>query len=326
MNEMRSKRPPWRLMLVLAAMIGTTGYVTAEVPESPNPIKIIVNNWNSQLVLARVSGLLLEKLGYNVTYVSAHTQMQYSALANGDMHYQVEVWEGTMAEPFEKQVARGRIIDAGDHDAVTREDWWYPAYVEEFCPGLPDWQALKNCSGKLATTETTPRGRYLAGPSEWEKPDRERIESLGLDIEVVNAKDASMLWRELAAASQARQPIVLFNWTPNWVEAEHPGRFVDFPDHDPDCESDPKWGLNPKATHDCGNPKQGWLKKGVWVGFEETWPCAFELIENITFTNGQIAAAAAKVDVEGAAPDDAAIQWIAENEAVWQDWIPSCAS
>ena len=314
-----------KLALLLAATLAGGNVASAEVPESPEPIKIVVNNWNSQLVLANISGLLLEKLGYAVDYVPAHTQMQYSALANGDMHYQVEVWEGTMADAFEKQVARGGIIDAGSHDAVTREDWWYPLYVEEVCPGLPDWQALKACAAKLATAETGTKGRYLAGPTEWEKPDRERIEALGLDIEVVNAKDASTLWQELEAASKTKQPIILFNWTPNWVEAKYPGRFVDFPDHDPDCESDPKWGLNSEVAYDCGNPKKGWLKKGVWSGFEETWPCAFALVENINFSNGQIAEAAAKVDVEGASPADAAAQWVDENESIWRAWMPPCA-
>ena len=295
---------PWkttlrRLIGLAAAATVTTSMASAEVPESPDPIQVVVNNWNSQLVLANISGLLLEKLGYSVAYAPIHTQMQYSALANGDVHYQVEVWEGTMAEPFEKQVARGRIIDAGSHDAVTREDWWYPAYVAEVCPGLPDWQALKDCAAQLATDDTAPKGRYLAGPTEWEKPDKERIEALGLDIEVVNAEDASTLWRELEAAAQSKRPIILFNWTPNWVEAKYPGNFVDFPDHDPDCETDPKWGINPTASHDCGNPKRGWLKKGVWSGFEDTWPCAFELIENINFSNAQIADAAARVDVGG---------------------------
>ena len=126
---------------LLLAAAPTAGHAAA--PESDQPIKVIVNNWTSQLVLANISGQLLEKLGYKVEYVPSHTQMQYTAMANGDMHFQVEVWEGTMAEPFGKQVERGAMLDAGSHDAVTREDWWYPLYVEEVCPGLPDWQALE---------------------------------------------------------------------------------------------------------------------------------------------------------------------------------------
>jgi glycine betaine/proline transport system substrate-binding protein len=185
---------------------------------------------------------------------------------------------------------------------------------------------LNDCAAKLATPETAPKGRYLAGPTDWEKPDRERVEALGLDIEVVNASDAATLWAELEAAFRRKEPIILFNWTPNWVEAEYQGRFIDFPDHHAACETDPDWGLNPDATFDCGNPKRGWLKKGVWAGLPKTWPCAFELIKNINFTNAGIGAAAAKVDVDGLTPEEAAARWIEENEEVWETWIPACAS
>ncbi len=316
--------------LLAAATLGglllVASHASAEVPESTDPIKIVINNWTSQLVLARISGSLLEKIGYNVEYKTAETQLQYTAMGNGYMHFQVEVWEGTMKVPFEKQVATERMIDAGTHDAVTREEWWYPLYVEEVCPGLPNWEALNDCAAKLATPETAPKGRYLAGPVDWEKPDEERVEALGLNIEVVNAKEASELWAELDAAVQRKKPIILFNWTPNWVEARYDGRFIDFPDHHPACETDPIWGINPDTTFDCGNPKQGWLKKGVWAGLEKKWPCAFELIKSINFTNAQIGEAAAMVDVDGTTPENAAKQWIEGNKEVWEAWIPACAS
>ena len=319
------KRLTWPVLAALGAALLGGSNATAEVPESPDPIKIVINNWTSQLVLANISGQLLSKLGYSVTYEPAHTQLQYPAMGNGDMHLQMEVWEGTMAVPFESQVERGRMADAGSHDAVTREDWWYPNYVEEVCPGLPDWKALNDCAAKLATPETAPKGRYLAGPTDWEKPDLERVAALGLNFVVVNAGDASQLRSELEASVRNKDPIILFNWSPNWVEAKFPGKFVEFPDHDPDCESDPSWGSNPDLPFDCGNPKRGWLKKGVWAGFEGKWPCAFDLISNANFTNQQIAEAAAKVDVDGLAPDQAAAQWIEENDEVWRAWMPACA-
>ncbi len=318
------------LQVVLAAVALNLGLLgtplaLAEVPETADPIVIVTNNWTSQLVLANIAGRLLSKLGYGIRYEPAHTQLQYTAMGNGDMHLQVEVWEGTMAVPFESQVARGRMIDAGSHDAVTREDWWFPNYVAESCPGLPDWEALKSCTAALATTETAPSARYLAGPTDWEKPDQERADALGLDVQVVNARDAAELRSELETAVRDKRPIILFNWTPNWVEAAYPGQFIEFPDHDPDCEKDPGWGSNPHAKYDCGNPKRGWLKKGVWAGFEDNWPCGLDLIESFNFTNAQIAEAAAKVDVPGLTVDQAADAWLEENIKLWQKWIPACA-
>ncbi|WP_264210369.1 ABC transporter substrate-binding protein [Leisingera thetidis] len=288
---------------------------------SAEPIKIVENNWTSQLVLSRITGALLEKAGYSVEYKPADNQLQFVAIGNGDMHVQVEVWEGTHRTSFQRQLDAGRMVDAGSHDAVTREDWWYPAYMEKTCPGLPDYEALNKCAEAFATPETAPKGRYLGGPIDWEKPDPERIEALGLDFDVVNAGQASTLWAELDAAYRREEPIVLFNWTPNWVEARYDGKFIEFPEHDAKCETDPAWGSNPELTHDCGNPRAGWLKKGVWSGMEDEWPGAYEIIQNLNFTNEHIAQAAAMVDVDGLKPEEAAEQWIRENENVWSAWL-----
>ena len=115
-------------MVASAAVIALMGLGTAQaaVPESPDPIRIVVNNWTSQNVLAEVAGKLLQKMGYNVEYKPSHTQLQYTAMANGDMDFQVEVWEGSQKTAFEIGVAGGGLVDAGTHEAVTREEWWVP--------------------------------------------------------------------------------------------------------------------------------------------------------------------------------------------------------
>jgi glycine betaine/proline transport system substrate-binding protein len=293
--------------------------------ESADPIRIVLNNWSSQQVLAHVSGELLKQAGYNVEYHPADAQLQYQAIGSGDLHFQVEVWEGTMKVPFEQQVGRGRVIDAGAHAAVTREEWWYPDHVGEVCPGSPDWQALNDCAEQFATPETAPMGRYLAGPVDWERPDRERVEALELNYDIVNVNDPMTLWAELDAATRNRQPIMLMNWTPNWVEAKYPGKFVEFPAYDAECATDESWGVNPNLTQDCGNPASGWLKKGVWSGLPEKWSCAFELIKGINFDNEQIATAAGYAEVDEMSPEEAAQRWIEENQEVWKEWTPACA-
>ena len=38
--------------------------------------------------------------------------------------------------------------------------------MKEKCPGLPNWEALKEpaCAEAFSTAETAPKGRYLGGP------------------------------------------------------------------------------------------------------------------------------------------------------------------
>ena len=304
---------------ILALGIGLAPVVvTAE--ESTDPIKIITNNWTSQLVLSNVVGQLLQKQGYNVEYTPSDTQLQYTALANGDMDFQIEVWEGSQADAFDKAVAGG-ALDLGAHDAITREDWWYPSYVKEVCPGLPDWKALNACADKFATAETQPKGRFVGPPADWGKHYSERIEALKMNFQEVPVGQAATLWAELQAAFDRKEPVVLFNWTPNFIEAKFPGEFVEFPRYEKACHDDPKWGENPDAIYDCGAPASGYLKKAGSKQLAEKWPKAMEILKKVNFTNPQIAAAAAMVDVDGMTPEDAATKWVSENEAIWKTWL-----
>ncbi len=311
-----------RIALATVAGAGLLAFAPAAVlaEDSADPIKIITNNWTSQVVLSNIVGQLLQSKGYNVEYVSSDTQLQFTALANGDMDFQVEVWEGSMAESFDKSVAAG-AVDLGAHNAVTREDWWYPSYVKEVCPGLPDWKALDACAAKFATAETGAKGRFVGPPADWGKHYSERIQALGMNFQEVAVGQAATLWAELQAAYDRKEPVVLFNWTPNFIEAKFEGEFVTFPEYDPACLSDPKWGSNPDAVYDCGAPASGYLKKAGSKQLAEKWPAAAEVLKKVNFTNAQIADAAKMVDVDGMTPEDAAKKWIETNEATWGAWF-----
>lgn len=317
-----------RNQLGLSIVLAAAAIVTpahAFTPESSDPIKIVDNNWSSQKVLARVAQQLLEKVGYETKIVPSDSQGQFAAMGLGDLDLQMEVWEGTMNDSFMKEVQAGRMVDLGSHTATTREDWWYPDYMEEICPGLPDWKALNACAAKFAAPETAPKGRYLAGPVDWIKHDKEKIEALDLNFTVVNAGSAAALFGELKSAAARKEPIVLFNWAPNWVGAAFPGKFVEFPEHEKACTEDPKWGVNPDKTYDCGSPAGGYLKKAAWSGFEKKWACAHQLIKNIDFTGPMIDQAAALADVDGMAHDAAAAAWIDKNQEQVAAWTPACA-
>ena len=310
-----------RRLLAAAVCLACSAVVSAQNDDSSDPIVIPIHNWNSQIVMSNVVGQIFEEMGRHVEYVSTDSQAVYEAVRNGDVTLEMEVWEGAFGAAFNEAMGKGGIVDAGDHDAVTREDWWYPEYVNELCPGLPDWEALNACAEKFSTPETGDSGRFLGGPVDWLKHDQERVQSLGMDFKVVNAGSASALWAELAAAEKRGEPIVLFNWTPNFIEAVYPGAFIEFPEYEAGCNEDPALGPNPDETYDCANPPNGYLKKAAWDGMEEKWPGAFGVLQKISFTNPQIAQMAKLVDIDELEPEEAATEWLDNNEAVWRPWI-----
>ena len=161
---------------------------------------------------------------------------------------------------------------------------------------------------------------------DWLKGDQERVDGLGMDFIVENAGTAGALWAALEAAEANGDPIVLFNWTPNFIEAMYDGKFIEFPEYFDGCKEDASLGLNPETTHDCGNPKDGYLKLGVNVEFPNKWPNAYAAVKKMNFTNLDIAQLAMYVDIDGMEAEDAAAKWLAENCGRWTGWTGSDAS
>jgi len=200
------------------------------------------------------------------------------------------------------------------------EEWWYPAYMEERCPGLPDWEALNACASEFATAETAPMGRYLGGPVTWGGFDEERIEALEMDFEVVHAGTDAALFAELEAAYQRQDPIVLWIYSPHWAPSKYKGSFVEFPAYSAECYADASVGINPDAAYDCGKPR-GEIFKVAWSGVADKWPGASEAINDFHITSDEMGAMVGAVDLDGKTVDAVVAEWMASNESTWQGWI-----
>ena len=194
-------------------------------------------------------------------------------------------------------------------------------FVKEACPGFPDWKALDTCAEMFARADLGGKGVFIGGPVDWLKNDAEKVEALGMKFEVKNAGSAAAIWAELESGIKQNKPVVIFNWTPNFIEALYEGEFVEFPTHEPACTKDASWGMNPDKKYDCGNPRAGFLKIGVSTGFEGSNPKAFAVASRINFSNLDIAKQSNYVDTEEMEVEAAAQRWLDEHQAKWQAWI-----
>ncbi len=293
----------------------------ADVPESEDTIKIAINDWTSQYVGSYIIGGVFERMGYDVEYIQADALAMFPAFEMGDLHIMVEIWPNMEYELFQAGLETGDILDMGETGLNAIEEWWYPTYLEELCPGLPNWEAFKNpdCIAALVVPETDPKGRFLGGPVQWAGFDEERIEALGLNMEVIHAGTEGALWAEMASAYARRAPIVQWAWVPHWWPTKYDGKFVEFPPYTEECYNDPSWGLNPDMQYDCGKPV-GKLLKMAWTGGEEIWPAAWNTFRNYQLNDGLVAELLVKADVEGQDPQQVAEDWLNANENIWGPW------
>ena len=301
------------------AFMGVVGTATAEV-ESTDPIKLTLHDWTGQYLTTNIMAEVLKKAGYNVELVQADYIAQFAGLESGDLHVAMEMWETTGKDSMEKSLSTGKTVDLGETGMNAKEEWWYPLYMKELCPGLPNWEALNDCAEAFSTPETAPNGRYLGGPVTWGGFDDERVEALGLDWEVVHAGTDAALFAELESAYQRKAPIMLWVYAPHWAVAKFEGEWVEFPTYTDECYSDPSWGVNPNMAYDCGKPF-GWIKKVGWKGGEDKWPGAYKAIRAFKIDNAEMSAMVGEVDLNGRSVEDVVAEWMTKNEARWSTWI-----
>ena len=306
------------IALVLGVFIIFSGLALAEVPESKDPIKLTIHDWTGQYITTHIMGRVLEKMGYKVKYMQADYIAQFAGLESGDLHVAMEMWETTGKQALEASLKTGKTVDLGETGMVAIEEWWYPSYMKERCPGLPDWKALNKCAKAFSTAETSPKGRYLGGPVTWAGFDDERVEALGLDYEVVHAGTDAALFAELKSAVERKAPFLGWVYTPHWAPIKFKGEWVEFPRYTDECYNDKSWGSNKKAAYDCGKPR-GWIKKVGWKDGEKKWPCAYDAVRKFKLSNKEMGEMIGLVDLDGRSVDQVVEDWI-ETKGSWQSW------
>lgn len=322
MTATHSMTPSIATRLGVSALALVAAAAAAAAQESSDPIRLTLHDWTGQLITTRIMGEVLEEAGYTVDYVQADYLAQFAGLETGDLHVAMEMWETTGREAMDAATATGRVVNVGPTGMKAKEEWWYPAYMTEQCPGLPNWEALKEeaCAAAFATAETAPKGRYLGGPVTWGGFDDERVEALDLPFEVIHAGTDAALFAELESAIQRRAPILLWVYAPHWAPAKYEGAWVEFPEYTPECYADPAWGGNPDLAYDCGKPF-GEIWKVAWAGVQEKWPGAWAAVEAFSIDNAEMGAMIAEVDLGGRTVEAVVADWMAANAARWAAWI-----
>src|SRR5919108_2659206 len=302
------------------ALIAAALPAAAQTPESPDPIKIANMDWTSAVLNTKIMEVILKQYGYNVEIVNADYLASVSAgIPTGDLTLGLEYWDTTAGEAMAEADKTGTVERLGPLGPKAKEEWWYPLYMKEKCPGLPDWKALNDCAEAFSTPETAPKGRYLGGPVTWGGFDDERVEALGLNYEVVHAGTDANMFAELESAYQRKAPILLWIYSPHWAPAKYKGEWVQFPEWTPECYSDPAWGENKDMAYDCGKP-HGEIWKYAWAGMKDKWPVAYKISKAYQLGDEEMNDLIGQVDLDGKSVDEVADAWIAANQDKIKGW------
>jgi glycine betaine/proline transport system substrate-binding protein len=283
-------------------------------------IKLAENPWSGSQVNVAVAKQLLEnELGYSVEIVTIDENAQWPALAAGDLHASLEVWPSGHAENVAQYIDEQQVVEnAGPLGPVGEIGWFMPTYVLDEHPELATWEGFTNPeNAKLfATAETGDKGQFLAGDPSWVQYDADIIKNLGLEFDVVTAGSEEAILAALSSADSRQEPLVFYFWTPHSVHAQYDLTQVELPAYSDECYAKAEDG-----GVDCAYPSDE-LFKIVSGQLQTAAPDAYEFLKNFNYSTQDQITMIAAVELDGKTPEEAAQAWIAENEDIWQAWLP----
>lgn len=283
----------------------------ADVPESNDPIRISLHDWTGSVFTSTLAARVLGEMGYNVELIPIDAAAVNSALESGDITFQTEAWTSVHPE-VAVLLGEGRYTEVGKTGLMGMDRWWYPAYVEEDCPGLPAYTALNDCAALFATAETGDKGRLLLYSADWGGHDDERVAALGLNFEIARVGSEAALLAEVQSAVQRKAPVLAWLYEPHWAPVKFDGNYVELPPYTDECYA--------SGRFDCEKPS-GPIVKLAWNGMADKWPAAFAAMQALTLSNQEYGDVIQKVDLDGVSMDDVVDTWMAENKDRWSAWI-----
>lgn len=309
-----------RAGLCLPLAVSALAANAADMGPTDEAIRLAINEWTGQHISTHIAGETLKRAGYKVEYVTAGYDPQFTAIADGEIHGTMEVWSSNAPDLWKKMRDEGKVEDIGATGFEAREGLLYPVHVKGMCPGLPAWEALRECASKFATAETLPNGRLLDYPADWGSPGADRLNGLELPYKAVPAGSEGALISELKASVAKKSPLLMTFWQPHWALSEFDTEWVALPVAEDACFDDPGWGVNPASTYDC-DFAPAHVFKVVWSGLKDKWPMAYSLLKEVKVPTSDQQDMMRAIDVNGEDLEKTVAAWVEANASSVDSWI-----
>jgi glycine betaine/proline transport system substrate-binding protein len=300
------------LTLTAVTLGGSAAWSQAETDQ---PIRIAINGWTGQHITANITAELLKKMGYTVELVTAGGLPQFTAITQNEINLNPEVWDNSITDVYTNGLASGDIVNLGDLGLVGREGWIYPVYMEEKCPGLPNYQALFDCAEAFSSAETYPKGRLITYPADWGTRSKSVVEGIGLPFDPVPGGSEGTMVAEVKSALAAEEPILMMFWQPHWLWAEIDMNWIEWNEAEGECIEEEQ--VRETA---CGFAQAN-VNKIVSKNFTATWPKAADFVSKFILTNEEQNEMINEVDQKGRPIEEVVAEWLDENAAKWKPWI-----
>ncbi|NLJ80831.1 MAG: ABC transporter substrate-binding protein [Firmicutes bacterium] len=282
-------------------------------------------SWESVQVHNRIAGFILEHgYGHEIEYMFGESIPILLGLARGDVDVVTELWLDNLYEAVLEGVAAEEIISLGANYPDAPQGWYVPTYViegdpkrgiEAVAPDLKTVFDLKNYAHLFPDQMDRNKGRFYNAPTGWVAHDinNAKIEAYGLaeTFTSFNTGSDAGLSTAILRAYDRGEPIVAYNWEPNWVVGLLDLTLLEEPAYDPRQWNDDFGTAYPAS------------KVHIFVNseFPVKAPRAAGFLANYNTTLEQTNEFLAYMEEENAGLEDVALWFLANNTETWQSWI-----
>ena len=282
---------------LLTVALSAAAPVVAQAAE-PGLIRIGWTAWSEAEAMTNIAREVLEKrLGYKVELVMTDIGLQYAGVARGNLDVMLMAWLPTTHKAYWDKVS-GDVVDLAVLCDHARLGWAVPKYVPESEVSSMADLARPSVRERLhGVIQGIDPGAGLMRASE-----RALADYALTGYRLLSASDAGMILA-LDRAIKRNEWIVVTTWSPHWMFARYPVRYL----------SDPKGSL--------GGAEQ--IHALARKGFESDFPKAAAFLKRFNFTIPELEALMLRA--KDSSYHDEAVAWMQAHPDRVEDWLADAA-
>lgn len=317
---------------LVAVSLGLTLAVpSAQAAETPQcevdrPVRFGGMSWESNLILTEVERRIMERgYGCRTEVLPTETLTALTAMERGDLDVTSEIWPNSVADPWQKVLASGKVKSLGIV-FMGSEGWYIPRYTAERLPELKRVADLPRFKEEFPDMEEPGKGRFYGCPAGWGceivisqifKADPKLSEAF---IAYAPGTGAAQKAAVMTALKRKRD-IVFYYWTPTPVVGAYDLVKLEFPPHDQkkhQCLTD----ANCEKPEVVGYP-QNPVQTGANTAFTEQAPKLAEFLSKVKLPAPLVEQMLAHMEEHSLEASAVADWFLKEHASVWSAWVPA---
>jgi glycine betaine/proline transport system substrate-binding protein len=258
--------------------------------------------------------VLEENLGCEVEITKITEIPAFQAMADGKTDAVLEDWQHV--DQYEQYIDKaGTVVQGGPLGVEGHIGWFIPQFVMDEHPEFKTWEGLKG-------EEDVFNNEFLGGDPSYVQKDKELIKALGLDLKHVTAGAEPAQVARWSQAYKQQKPVLFYWYTPQYLNQEYDLAEVKLPprtEANKDCKDDAKEGGDPeqyKCEYDVTIINKLFSKK-----FADSGSPAYDVLKKMKLTNEDQELVAKAIAGDKQDPDEAAADWVKDNEDKVQQWL-----